>query len=139
MNAYTEHCCPIYKTQPTKRPTFNTVGFYPEENKPMKRIVVLIALVLGLTALVSAGDKGKASQMTGTICDQKCVTQDAGKASCDTSCKEQSGEATFIDDQGKAWKVDNPDVCKGHMGKKVKVKCKKNEDQNSLQILSIYG
>jgi len=105
----------------------------------MKRIAVLIVLVFGLSTFLSAGDKSKASKMNGTICDQKCVKQDAGKASCDASCTEQSGEATFIDDQGKAWKVDNPDVCKGHMGKKVKVKCKKNEDQNSLQILSIYG
>ena len=106
----------------------------------MKRIVVLMALVIGLTTLLSAQDKSKPSQMTGTICDQKCVKQDAGKASCDTSCTEQSGEAAFVDDQGKSWKVANPAVCKGHMGKKVKVQCKKMEDQgDTLEILKIYG
>jgi len=106
----------------------------------MKRIVVLMALVIGLTTLLSGGDKSKASQMTGTICDQKCVKQDAGKASCDTSCTEQSGEAVFLDDQGKAWKVANPAICKGHMGKKVKVQCKQMQDQqDTLEILKIYG
>lgn len=108
--------------------------------KQMKRIVCTMALVFVMSPFVFAGDKNKGNDMTGTICDQKCVKQDADKASCDTSCTEQSGEATFIDDQGKAWKVANPTICKGHMGKKVKVQCKKMEDQpDTLQILSIYG
>jgi len=116
------------------------VGFYPEENEHMKRIVFLIVLVFGLSTFLSAGDKSKASQMNGTICDQKCVKQDAGKASCDLSCTEQSGEAAFVDDQGKAWKVANPAVCKVHMGKKVKGQSKKMENQeDTLEILKIYG
>ncbi len=77
--------------------------------------------------------------MTGTICDQKCVKQEAGKAACDLTCTEQSGEAMFLDDQGKAWKVANPAICKGKMGKKVKVQCKKNQEQDTIEILSIYG
>ena len=108
--------------------------------KHMKRIVCIMALVFVMSPFVFAGDKNKGNEMSGTICDQKCVKQDADKASCDASCTEQSGEATFIDDQGKAWKVANPVVCKGHMGKKVKIQCKKMEDQqDTLQILSIYG
>jgi len=78
--------------------------------------------------------------MTGTICDQKCVKQDADKASCDLTCTEKSGEAVFVDDQGKAWKVANPEICKGKMGKKVKVSGKKMDDQpDTMWILSIYG
>jgi len=99
-----------------------------------------MALAFVTTPFLFAQEKSTGSEMTGTICDQKCVKQDAGKASCDLSCKEQSGEAAFIDDQGKAWKVANPAVCKGHMGTKVKVNCKKMDDQpDTMWINSIYG
>ena len=110
--------------------------------KHMKRIVCIMSLVFVMSPFVFAGDKDKGSEMSGTVCDQKCVKQDAGKASCDTSCTEQSGEATFIDDQGKAWKVANPGICKGHMGKRVKANCQKKDDDPGtvwLNSLSIYG
>ncbi len=115
----------------------------------MKQIVALVVLVLGMSTFVSAQDpaqdKSKGTKMTGTICDQKCVKQDAGKSSCDLSCTEESGNAVFLDDQGKAWNVTNPAVCKGHMGKNVTVQCKKmkakgkGQDQDAIQILGIYG
>src|ERR1044071_1254482 len=87
----------------------------------MKRTDALLALALGSTMLMSAQDKSKSTEMTGTICDQKCVKQDAGKAACDASCTEKSGDAVFVDDQGKATKIANPKMAKGKMGKKVKV------------------
>ena len=109
-------------------------------NKHLKRIVCTMALVFVMAPLLSAQDKDKGNDMTGTICDQKCVKQDADKASCDLSCTEQTGQAAFIDDQGKVWKVANPAVCKGKMGKKVKVNCKMMEDQSdTMWINSIYG
>jgi len=106
-----------------------------------------MALVFALNPFLFAQEKSAGSQekttgsdMTGTICDQKCVKQDADKASCDLSCTEQSGQAAFIDDQGKVWKVANPAVCKGHMGKKVKVNCKKMDNEpDTMWINSIYG
>ena len=105
----------------------------------MKRMILLVALAIGMNPFLFAGDKHKESEMTGTICDQRCVTQDADKAACDPSCTEQTGQTVFIDDQGKTWKVANPAVCEGHMGKKVKVKCKKMKKEDTLQILGIYG
>ena len=106
----------------------------------MKRIACILALVFAVNPFLFAQDKSKGSDMTGTICDQKCVKHDADKASCDLTCKEQTGDAAFIDDQGKVWKVANPAVCKGHMGKKVKVNCKKMEDQqDTMWINAIYG
>jgi len=100
-----------------------------------------MALVLATSPFVFAGDDNKGSEMTGTVCDQKCVKQDADKASCDLSCKEKSGEAAFVDDQGKLWKVANPAVCKGKMGKKVKIHGKKMETPGSLWInsISLFG
>jgi hypothetical protein len=106
----------------------------------MRRILCIMTLVFAATSCLSASDKKKGDDMTGTICDQKCVKQDADKASCDLSCTEKSGEATFIDDQGKVWKVANPAVCKGKMGKKVKVNGTRTKDQpDTMWINSIYG
>ena len=86
----------------------------------MNRIAALMALALGTTMLMSAQDKSKGTEMTGMICDQKCVKQDAGKSACDASCTEKSGDAAFVDDEGKATKVANPKMAKGKMGKRVK-------------------
>lgn len=108
----------------------------------MKRILCVVVLVFATAPFLSAGDNNKGHDMNGTICDQKCVKQDADRASCDLSCTEQSGEAAFVDDQGKAWKVANPAVCKGKMGKKVRVNGKKMEDQQDtmwINSISIYG
>ncbi len=105
----------------------------------MKRIAGLFVAVLLSAVLLCAQEKGKETEMTGWICDAKCVKQVDGKATCDPDCKDKSGEAVLVDDQGKAWKVTNPAVCKGKMGKKVKVQCKKMEDQDAIWIRSIYG
>lgn len=88
----------------------------------MKRLVALSALILGLLVPASAQDQSKTLEMTGMVCDQKCVKQDANKAVCNASCTEHSGQAVFLDDSGKLWNVSNPASCKGKMGKKVKVK-----------------
>ena len=87
----------------------------------MKRIAVLLMFVLGTAVFVTAQSNSKGTEMIGTLCDQKCVKQDAGKAACDLSCTEKSGDRVFVDDNGKATKVANPEVCEGKMGKKVKV------------------
>ena len=94
----------------------------------MKRLAALVALTLGFLISAHAQDKSKTMEMTGTVCDQKCVKQDAGKAACDTSCTEHSGQAVFLDDSGKLWKVANPASCKGKMGKKVTIHGEKKSD-----------
>ena len=106
----------------------------------MKRILVVLALVLG-SAVLYAQEKPKMMDMSGTICDSKCVTQDAGKSSCDLSCTQKSDDAVFVDDNGKATKIANPGKVKGYMGKHVKAKCKMDEDKGLMwiQSLSIYG
>src|ERR1041385_4254268 len=93
----------------------------------MKRLIALGALILGLSITAVAQDQSKGMEMTGTVCDQKCVKQDADKAACDTSCTEHSGQAVFLDDSGKLWKVANPASCKGKMGKKVTIHGEKKE------------
>ena len=94
----------------------------------MKRMAALIALILGSLISAYAQDQTKTMEMTGTVCDQKCVKQDSDKNSCDTSCTEHSGQAVFLDDSGKLWKVANPVSCKGKMGKKVTIHGEKKDD-----------
>ena len=100
----------------------------------MKRMTALLALLLSSTVFVSAQDNGKSDEMTGVLCDQKCVKQDAAKAACDLSCTEKSGDRVFVDDNGKATKVANPEICEGKMGKKVKVHGKKMKDQDQMKV-----
>lgn len=99
----------------------------------MKRLATLAALIFGLLLSAYAQDKSKATEMTGVVCDQKCVKQDSGKASCDSSCTEHSGQAVFLDDSGKQWNVANPASCKGKMGKKVKIQGEKM-DENTMYV-----
>jgi hypothetical protein len=94
----------------------------------MKRLTALFALVLGLFASAAAQDQSKTMEMTGVVCDEKCVTHDSGQAACSTSCKEHSGQAVFLDNSGKLWKVSNPASCKGKMGKAVKVHGEMKDD-----------
>ncbi len=100
----------------------------------MKRIVGLLVAVLLSAVLLSAQDKGKGTEMTGWICNSKCVKQVDGKAACDPNCKEKGGEGVFVDDQGKVIKIANQKMCKGHMGQKVKVMC----DMKGKDMMEIY-
>ena len=109
----------------------------------MKRNVELCAIVLTSVILLYAQEnkpENMPMDMTGWICTSACVQQNAGHAACDAGCaaKDKKGEPVFVDDSGKVSKISNPDRIKGKMGKKVKAKCKMNEDQ-SMEILSIYG
>jgi len=112
----------------------------------MKRILGLLTIILGSTLLLSAQDtsKGgtdqgamKGTEMTGMLCDSKCVKQDGDKASCNSDCSRNSGEVTFIDDEGKASKVANPEIATGKMGKNVKVHCDMMKDNASMKIYDV--
>lgn len=103
----------------------------------MKRIAGLLALVLGATIMMYGQDKGKGSEMTGWICNSKCVQQNAGVAACDLKCTDKTGEAVFVDDQGKVTKIANPRKVKGAMGKKVKVKAEMMDDKDMMEIYDV--
>lgn len=104
----------------------------------MKRISLLLTLFLASTMLY-AQEKPRMMDMSGTICDSKCVTQTGSQAACDLNCTQKDGDAVFIDDNGKLTKIANPDKVKGYKGKHVKAKCKMNENNDQMWILSIYG
>ena len=108
----------------------------------MKRMIGLLALVLGCTLSMAAQDTGKSSsgkgtEMTGTLCDAKCVKQDSGKAACDSGCTLKSSDVVFIDDQGKATKVANPKMAKGKMGKPVKVHGEMMQGKDEMKLYDV--
>jgi hypothetical protein len=96
----------------------------------MKKLTLLLAVVLCSTVLLQASDKdkdkdagkGKMVSMTGTVCNEKCVTTTASKSSCNSSCSESGGDLVFVDSKGAVYKVENQDKVAGMHGKKVKVK-----------------
>jgi hypothetical protein len=81
----------------------------------MKRIALLLVIILG-SATLYAQEQPKGMEMTGTICDSKCVTQSAGQSACDLKCTQTGGDAVFVEDNGKVTKIANPDKVKGSMG-----------------------
>lgn len=108
----------------------------------MKRMAGLLAIVLGSMTLLVAQDTGKSTgskgtEMTGVLCDAKCVKQDAGKAVCDSNCAEKSKDVVFVDDQGKATKVANPKIAKGKMGKKVKCHGEMMKNKDMMEIYDV--
>jgi hypothetical protein len=107
----------------------------------MKRSVALLTIVLTSLILLYAQDNkyaqgNKVEEMTGWICNSACVAQSAGQSTCDAKCKDKSGDAVFVDDQGRVSKITNQDMAKGKMGQKVKVKCSW-KDKESMEILQI--
>lgn len=103
----------------------------------MKVTAGLLAIVLGSTMLVYAQDKTKGTEMTGWVCNSKCVTQNADKASCDQNCTDKSGDAVFVDDQGKVIKIANPTMVEGAMGKKVQVKGKMMKKKDMMEVWDV--
>jgi hypothetical protein len=108
----------------------------------MKKIAWLLAAVLGLGISLYAEDMGKATEMTGWLCNNKCVTQTAGRAACDQGCTEKSGDVVLVDDHGQVFKIANQDKVMSHAGKKVKMKCrsvKGEKDTMYVDSVSLYG
>jgi hypothetical protein len=111
----------------------------------MKRIAGLLLMIMSSAVFLAAQEsKAQAHEMTGWVCNSKCVTQSADRASCDQNCSDNTGDTVFIDDQGGVFKIANQDMAKPHTGKKVKgmVKMQKdqnNEDQMYFESIRYYG
>jgi hypothetical protein len=108
----------------------------------MKRIAWLLIAVLGLGISLYAEDMGKATEMTGWLCKNKCITQNAGYAACNQSCTDKSGDVVLVDDHGQVFKIANQNKVKGLAGSKVKMKCrpvKGEKDTMYVDSFSLYG
>jgi hypothetical protein len=102
----------------------------------MKRSAMLFTIVLASLVLLYAQDN-QPTEMSGWICNSTCVNQSVGHATCDASCTDKSGNAVFVQENGKVSTISNPDMVKGKMGQKVKVKCTMDKDKEAMEILEI--
>jgi hypothetical protein len=108
----------------------------------MKRILYLLAAVLASAISLYADDMGKTNDMTGWLCNSKCVTRNAGQAACDRGCTDKSGDVVLVDDHGQVYKIANQDKVVSQAGKKVKMKCrpvKGEKDTMFVDTVSLYG
>jgi hypothetical protein len=108
----------------------------------MKRSVCLLLAVLASALSLYAEDMGKETDMTGWLCNAKCVTKNAGRAACDQGCTEKSGDVVMVDDHGQVFKIANQDKVMSNAGKKVKMKCrpvKGEKDTMYVDSFSLYG
>lgn len=111
----------------------------------MKRIATLLVFVLVsmIPALAQqdngAQDKSARKEMTGTLCNAANVVETAGKATCDPTKGGGSDEMVFIDDEGRATTIANPDKMKGMSGQKVKINCemKQVNGENKMWIYDL--
>jgi len=87
----------------------------------MRRIVCILLAVLGSAAFMYAQSSATPTKTTGTICLSSCVVQVNNSPTCDPSCTDNRGVAELIDDQGTVMQVANQNICRSHMGKRVKV------------------
>jgi hypothetical protein len=103
----------------------------------MKRVAVLLTIVLG-SMMVYAQQTTKGVDMSGTICDSKCVTHSGGQSACDSNCTQTGGGPVFIEDNGKVTKIANPEKVKESMGKHVRARCAMMPD-GTMNIYEIYS
>ena len=103
----------------------------------MKRMAWLFVGILCSAALLCAADEPK--QMTGRICDAKCVTQVSNLNTCDPGCTTKSGTMVFVGNKGKVMQIENQDMAKPHESKQVKMKAVPSEAQreNTLRIIEL--
>jgi len=106
----------------------------------IKKLAAIAVLALGSAVMLQAQDmkdKGmKGTEMTGVVCSSKCVNTTTTPASCKADCKE-SGDAVFIDDQGKVTKIANAKKVKGHFGKKVKMHGEMMKDKDMMEVYDV--
>src|SRR5512142_1910612 len=103
----------------------------------MKRMAGVLAMVMCTAALVYAGDSAKGQDMTGWICNSKCVTQTANKSTCDKNCTETTGDVVFISNKGTVSKIENQDKVSSMGGKKVKMKASMDKDSGMMHVYEI--
>jgi hypothetical protein len=108
----------------------------------MKRIVWFLVAVLVSAIPLYGEDAGKATAMTGWLCNSNCIAQSAGHAVCDQNCADKSGDIVLVDDRGQVLKIANQDKVMSYAGKKVKMKCravKDTKDTMYVDTVSLYA
>jgi hypothetical protein len=108
----------------------------------MKRRVYLSVALMASALALYAEDMDKATDMTGWLCNSKCVIRNVGHAACDQGCTDKDGDVVLVDERGQVYKIANQDKVMSNTGKKVKMKCrsvKGEKDTMYVDSYSLYG
>lgn len=101
----------------------------------MKRTGWVVAVLLCSAALLYA-DSGEKKEMSGWLCNSKCVAQTDNQATCDSNCTETGGDVVFIDSDGKVSNIDNQEQVKEGAGKKVRMEASMDEEKEMMHVFS---
>jgi len=103
----------------------------------MKRIAWLLVTIFCLAILLCASDKNNSMDMTGWVCNAKCVDHSTGTATCNRSCSESSGAVVFIDSKGRVLQISNQEMATPMSGKRCHLKGKMDPDTNAIAVQNI--
>ena len=97
------------------------------------KLLKVVFLVLAVAMLIIASTHSVAMQNSG---DQ--AKQDTGKAQQNVEGKVSKDGKSFVNDKDqKSWKVDNPDMTKGHENQQVAMVVVVDPDTNEIHIISL--
>jgi anionic cell wall polymer biosynthesis LytR-Cps2A-Psr (LCP) family protein len=97
------------------------------------KLLKLVFLVLAVAMLMMASIHSVAMQNSG---DQ--AKQDTGKTQQNVEGKVSKDGKRFVNDKDqKSWKVDNPDMTKGHENQQVAMVVVVDPDTNEIHIISL--
>jgi hypothetical protein len=103
----------------------------------MKQIAWLLVTIFCLAVFVSAGEKNNSMDMTGWVCNAKCVDQTSGKATCNKNCSESAGQVVFIDNKGQVLQISNQEMAQPMAGKKCHMKGKMDPNTGAIAVQNI--
>src|SRR5579863_3319534 len=99
--------------------------------------LVLVAVTLAAVPMC-AEDATKGAEMTGWLCNSKCVARTATQAACDQNCVDKTGDAVVVDDRGQVLKIANPENAVRSCGKTKKQKSKPAKTSDDTPDDSLY-
>ena len=100
----------------------------------MKRIAWAFVPLFCTAIFLFAADKNSANEMTGWVCNAKCVDHSSGTTTCSRNCSETSGKVVFISDEGHVFQIANQDKAQPMAGKHCKMTAKKDPASDALDV-----
>ena len=76
----------------------------------------------------------KSTEMTGWVCNAKCVHQNAGAATCDPNCSQATGPVVFVSHTGQVLQISNQAKAQPMAGKECKMKAKMDPSTGALDV-----
>lgn len=100
----------------------------------MKKVTLIF---IAFALLLCAGTMAQQNSRSGAVRLQKADTTTMGVRAVMLSGRISNDGKTLVSEDQDKWKVSNPDVLAGQLGRIVTVKCRLSDDQTSIHVLSL--